>query len=162
MKQQVILKLASLFDSLQPYTVLLLTNKMTKISMPSVYLNMLAFLSRISRQSKPSDLFLLFGYNIHGHQHIEGIIHSSSNILVVNGLQWITRSDTHGSYINQVQSHICKVNTPHTPLKLWKILTACTIWTNLTCWTSFFIFCEFFYEFVSNLHTWVMMHRKTE
>ena len=54
-----------------------------------MYLNMLAFLDRVGRQSYPPDILLLLGDNIHGHKHIQGIIYTPSNILVVNCLHKI-------------------------------------------------------------------------
>lgn len=50
-------------------------------------LNMLAFLNRIGGQTNPPNIFLFLRYNIHGHKDIKSIIHTPSNILVINWLQ---------------------------------------------------------------------------
>lgn len=53
---------------------------------------MLTFLNRVSGQSNPPYILLFLGYNVHGHKNIEGIVHSSANVLVVNGLHTHTHT----------------------------------------------------------------------
>ena len=47
---------------------------------------MLALLCRVGGQSKPLDLLLLLGDDVHGHQNVQSIVHSAADVLVVNGL----------------------------------------------------------------------------
>ena len=53
----------------------------------SLKLQVGAFLSRVGRQSDPADLLLLLGDDVHGHQHIQRVVHASPNVLLVIGLE---------------------------------------------------------------------------
>ena len=51
------------------------------------HLNVLALLSRVGGKSNPAYLLLLFWDDIHSHQNIKGIIHTTSDVLLINGLR---------------------------------------------------------------------------
>lgn len=40
-------------------------------------------LCRIRGQSDPADLLLVFGYNVHGHQHVEGVVDTPADVLLI-------------------------------------------------------------------------------
>ena len=48
-----------------------------------VDLETVGLLYRVGGQPKPLDLLLLFGDDVHGHQHIEGIVDTSSDVFLV-------------------------------------------------------------------------------
>jgi hypothetical protein len=38
---------------------------------------------RIGGQANPPDLLFLLGYNVHGHQHVQGVVDATSNVFLV-------------------------------------------------------------------------------
>lgn len=68
--QNEILKLLSLcFDALDPPSL--------------VNLQTVGFLNRVGGQTEPLDLLLLFGDDVHGHEHVEGVIDTPPDVLLV-------------------------------------------------------------------------------
>lgn len=47
------------------------------------HLQVLTLLGRVGGQADPADLLLLLGYDVHGHQHVESIIHTPADVLLV-------------------------------------------------------------------------------
>lgn len=56
---------------------------LTEMQEQATHLQILALLSRIGGQANPFDLLFLFGDDVHGHQHIECVIDTPSNVLLV-------------------------------------------------------------------------------
>ena len=51
------------------------------------HLDVLTLLNRVGGQSYPLNLFLLLRDDVHGGQDVEGVVHSPSDVLLVNRLQ---------------------------------------------------------------------------
>jgi hypothetical protein len=51
-----------------------------------VHLEVLALLSRVGGQADPLDLLLLLGDDIHGHEHVQGIVDTAPDVLLVISL----------------------------------------------------------------------------
>ena len=47
-------------------------------------LDVLALLCRVGGQAQPVNLFLLLGNDVHSHEHVESVVHTATNVLVVN------------------------------------------------------------------------------
>ena len=55
---------------------------MTKKQCPTEWMKLWADLDGVCRQTKPPDLFLLLADDVHGHQHVEGVVHSPTDVLL--------------------------------------------------------------------------------
>ena len=49
----------------------------------SLHFKVVALLGRVGGQPNPADLLLLLGDDVHGHQHVQRIVHTPPDVLLV-------------------------------------------------------------------------------
>ena len=67
-----------------------MNNKEVSLTMgdaSATYVQVLALLCGVGGQADPLDFLLLLGDDVHGHEHVEGVVHAPPDVLLVVRLQ---------------------------------------------------------------------------